>query len=126
MADIVNTLHVGLLADHPQAIPILKEWFEREWAPYYGPDGPGDANKDLLDSCSRDELPVTLVAISDGEVCGTASLKAESVTTHKHLTPWLAALLVAPKFRRLGVGERLIAAIEEKAKQLGFHCLYVG
>ena len=126
MADIVNTLHVELLADHPQAIPILKEWFEREWAPYYGLDGPGDANKDLQDSCNRDELPVALVAISDGEVCGTAALKAESVSTHKHLTPWLAALLVAPGFRRRGVGERLIAAIEEKAKQLGFHCIYVG
>jgi predicted N-acetyltransferase YhbS len=122
----VNTVHVELLADHPQAIPILVEWFEREWAPYYGPGGPGDAHKDLLDACRRDELPVALVAISDGQICGTAALKAESVSTHKHLTPWLAALLVAPRFRRRGIGERLIAAIEEKAKQLGFHGLYVG
>lgn len=126
MADIETTFRVELLADHLEAIPILRECFEREWAPYYGPDGPGDANKDLQDSCNRDKLPVALVAISDGEVCGTAALKAESVSTHKHLTPWLAALLVTPGFRRRGVGERLIAAIEKKAKQLGFRCLYVG
>ncbi len=60
------------------------------------------------------------------EICGTAALKAESVTTHKHLTPWLAALLVAPESRRRGIGEQLIAAIEEKASQLGFKCIYVG
>lgn len=37
-----------------------------------------------------------------------------------------AALLVAPKFRRRGVAEQLIAAIEEKFAELSFPCLYVG
>lgn len=126
MADMADALQIDLLADHPEAIPMLKEWFEQEWAPYYGPDGPGDAHNDLKGSCNRDELPIALVAILDGEVCGTAALKAESVSTHKHLTPWLAALLVAPGFRRRGVGEQLIAAIEKKASQLGFKRIYVG
>jgi len=126
MTDAANALKIELLADHTEAIPVLQKWFEREWAPYYGPDGPGDAQKDLADSCNRDELPLTLVAFHNGVVCGTAALKAESVTTHTHLSPWLAALLVAPEFRRRGVGERLIAAVEEKAKQLGFKCIYVG
>ena len=123
---MLNPLQIELLADHPEAIPILKKWFEREWAQYYGPDGPGNTNKDLQDSCSRDELPIALVAISNGEVCGTAALKAESVSTHKHLTPWLAALFVAPEFRRRGIGEQLIAEIENKAEQLGFKYIYVG
>ncbi len=126
MAGLANAPQIELLADHPEAIPILEEWFEREWAPYYGPEGPGDAQKDLLDSCNRDKLPVALVALSQGKVCGTAALKAESVSTHRHLTPWLAALLVAPEYRRRGVGKQLIAAIEKKARQFGFDCLYVG
>ena len=124
--DMANPLQIELLADHKEAIPILKEWFEQEWASYYSLDGPGNAYKDIHDSCNRDELPIALVAISDGEVCGTAALKTESVSTHKHLTPWLAALLVVPEFRRRGVGEQLIAAIEKKASQLGFKCIYVG
>jgi GNAT superfamily N-acetyltransferase len=123
---MTNALHVELLVDNPEALPILKEWFEREWEPYYGSDGSGDANKDLRDSCNRDELPIAMVAILGGEICGTAALKVESVSTHKHLTPWLAALLVLPEFRRRGVAERLIAAVEEKAKQLGFRHIYVG
>lgn len=123
---MVNTLQIELLADHIEAIPTLKRWFEREWAPYYGPNGPGDAQKDITDSCNRDKLPVSLVAISDGKVCGTASLKTESVTTHKHLTPWLAALLVTPTFRRRGIANQLIAAVEEKARQLRFNSIYIG
>ena len=122
----VLTLDVGTCFDDPEAFDLV----DSSDVPIVECDVPHDnevyANKDLQDSCNRDELPVALVAISDGEVCGTAALKAESVSTHKHLTPWLAALLVAPGFRRRGVGERLIAAIEEKAKQLGFHCIYVG
>lgn len=114
-----------LLADHPEALPLLKEWFEREWVPYYGPDGPGDATADLRESCNRDELPKAVVALFGGEVVGTAALKTESVSTYMHLTPWLAALLVSTEFRRRGIAERLIAAIEEKAHELGFHHLYV-
>ena len=121
-----SSLQIDRLADHPEAIPILKAWFETEWTPYYGPDGPGNAEQDLLRSCNRDVLPITMVALLEGEVCGTVALKHESVTTHGHLSPWLAALLVAPAFRRRGVGEHLIAAVEEGARQLGFAYLYVG
>lgn len=122
----MNTVEVELLADHPEALPSLREWFEREWAPYYGPDGPGDATTDLWESCNREKLPIAMVAIVDDEIAGTAALKAESVSTHKHLRPWLAALLVSPEFRRRGIAECLIAAIENKAQELGFHSIYVG
>lgn len=126
MTDSTLSLQIELLADHPEAIPMLQAWFEQEWEPYYGPDGPGNAQEDLWTSCNRDKLPITLIAVYEGEVCGTAALKVESVSTHKHLTPWLAALLVSPAFRRRGIGEQLIAAIEEKARQLGYKHIYVG
>ena len=122
----MNTLKIELLANYLDALPSLRDWFELEWAPYYGPDGPGDAARDLRESCNREKLPIALVAIFGGEVVGTASLKSESVSTHKHLTPWLAALFVRPEFRRRGIAERLITAIENKAQELGFHSIYVG
>lgn len=123
---MAKNVKIELLVDHPESIPLLKSWFEREWAPYYGPGGPGNAERDLRKSCNRSDLPLTLVAVFGDQVCGTAALKKESVTTHSHLTPWLAALLVDPEFRRRGVGEQLIAAVEETARGLGFSCIYVG
>lgn len=122
----MNTFRLELLADHPEVLRSLKEWFEGKWNPYYGPNGPGDATADLQESCNRDELPITVVAFLDDEVVGTAALKMESVSTHKHLTPWLGALLVKPEYRRRGIAELLIKEIENKAKDFGFHIIYVG
>jgi len=122
----MDNLKIELLADHPEALPILKELFESEWSPYYGSEGPGDAEKDLQESSSRKELPIALVAISDGKICGTAALKMESVTTYPELSPWLAAVLVAPAYRKQGIGEQLIVAVETLAKQLRYNEIYVG
>ncbi len=121
-----NDLRIELLPDHPEAIPILKSWFEEEWAPYYGSEGPGDARGDLRESCNRNKTPIGLVALLGDVVAGTAALKEESVTTYSHLTPWLAALLVGARFRRRGVAEQLIAAVEDTARQLAFSYIYVG
>ena len=123
---MANRLQIKLLADYPEAITVFTEWFEREWAPYYGTNGPGDAREDLMECLNRKQLPIAFVALLGDEVCGTAALKTESISTHRHLTPWLAALFVAPTFRRRGVGKQLIAAVEEKAFQFGFDCIYVG
>lgn len=114
------------LADHPQALDTLKLWFQQEWAPYYGPAGPGNARQDLEDCCNLNELPIGLQAIREQRGCGTAALKLESVTTHRHMQPWLAALLVDPQSRGSGVARRLIAAVEDLALVLGYPFVYVG
>lgn len=122
----MDKLKIELLADHPEALPILKELFESEWEPYYGVAGPGDAETDIKNSANRTELPIAVVAILDGYICGTAALKMESVTTYPDYFPWLAGLLVAPAYRNRGIGEQLIVAIETLAKQLGYKEIYVG
>ncbi len=122
----MDNLKIELLVDHPEALSILKELFESEWEPYYGEAGPGDAEKDIKESSNRTELPIGLVAIFEGNICGTAALKMESVTTFPDLHPWLAALLVAPEYRKKGIGEQLIISVEALAKELEFKEIYVG
>ncbi len=122
----MDKLRIELLADHPEALPILKELFESEWELYYGVAGPGNAESEIKESASRTGLPITLVAILDGNICGTAALKMESVTTYPDYFPWLAGLLVVPAYRRQGIGEQLIVAIELLAKKLGYKEIYVG
>lgn len=119
-------LKIAYLADHPEAIPMLKEWFEAEWAAYYGPGGPGCAGQDLLTYAGRDQLPVGLIAYVDGQLCGIAALKADSISTHTDLGPWAAAGLVLPPFRRRGIGTSLIGALEDVAKRLGYSTIYAG
>ena len=111
---------VALLGDHPEALPVLEQLFEREWADYYGPQGPGDARRDLLAYSNRDGLPLGLIAIVDGEPCGIAVLKAESIPALPHVSPWASAGLVAPGCRRRGIGARLIVALEAHARAMGY------
>ncbi len=119
-------LEIFPLADHPEALPVLKQWFESEWESYYGPTGPGDAEKDLLAYSSRSKLPIGMVAYLEGELCGIMALKAQSITTHSHLSPWAAAGLVAPPYRRKGIGAQLLVALEGIAKRLDYSRIYTG
>ncbi len=114
------------LADAVATIPLLTRLFIEEWGPYYGPDGPGDAEKDLHESCNRDDLPVALVALDDdGTVLGTAALKKESVGSELGLGPWLAAFYVPIEHRKRGIGSALVEAIENKARSFGFESIFI-
>ena len=119
-------LRISYLAEHPEAVPMLKQWFETEWTDYYGPAGPGDAEQDLIAYSSREKLPVGLVAFCEGQLCGIAALKPESISTHKHLYPWVAAGFVVPGFRRRGIGANLVSALEDVARELGYSTIYCG
>lgn len=113
------------LVDEPQAKPTVVQWFIEEWMPWYGPNGPGDAEADLAACGSREHLPICLVALKpDGTLLGTVALKDESVGSELGVGPWLAALLVGRDQRGKGVGTALIEAIEKQAKSMGFEALY--
>ncbi|MGH7255910.1 MAG: GNAT family N-acetyltransferase [Nitrospirales bacterium] len=117
-------LTIELLLDRRDAIPLLANWFVREWPEHYGRWGIKPAVDDLTACCHRDRLPLGLVAIQDGEICGTVALKPESVPAHKHLGPWVAALLVSPDHRGQGIGAGLLEAAVEQARELGVRKLY--
>ncbi len=113
---------IELISDHLEVIPTLTDWYQSEWEPYYGKDGPGDARADLESRCNRDELPIGLVAIENNQVLGTAALDLD-VTTD--LTPSVVGLLVAPAYRHQGIATALLNAAEELARQLGYRRIFV-
>lgn len=121
-----ENLKIIPLADDPEALPILKQWFEDEWKFHYGSNGPGNAEKDVKAYSNRSKLPIGLVGYLDGELCGMLALKKQSITTHSHLTPWAAAGFVVPQKRRKGIGAKLLFAIEGIARHMGYTKIYSG
>jgi hypothetical protein len=76
------------LAEHPECIPTLRDWFEREWPAYYGAGGVGNAEVDLRTFAQSAALPIGVVAFLNGELCGVAALKPMSIASRVNLTPW--------------------------------------
>ena len=113
---------LALLADRTGVIDGLVEWYEREWGPYYGPQGPGDARADLESRCQRRRLPIGFVAFQDERILGTAALGHDPATGK---TPSVVGLLVAPDHRRRGVASALIGFAESLARDLGHDELFL-
>jgi GNAT superfamily N-acetyltransferase len=123
---MLNGYSIEPLAQHRQAIPVLREWFEMEWPSYYGVGGQGSALRDLQAYANQGSLPVGVVVLRAGRVCGVAALKAESIPSHTHLSPWAAAGLVQPAMRGQGIGRLLLGGVEEQARKLGFARIFCG
>lgn len=116
---------IAFLIDRPSAIPRLAKLFADEWTPWYGPDGKGNAQADLVGCMNRDKLPIAVVVENeDGFALGTAALKHESLGSEFGFGPWLAAVVVDPEFRGCGIGSSLIQAVEELAQKLAFTRIY--
>lgn len=122
-------MHINLtiepLALHPEALPVLVSWYETEWPAWYG-SGRGNARHDLQAFSNQGSLPVGVVALQNGVVCGVAALKAESIPSHKHLSPWVAAGIVNPALRGQCIGLQLLLALEAQAKALNATHIYCG
>ena len=71
-------------------------------------------------------LPIALVALADGELAGTVSLIDNDDRNRRHLHPWLAAMVVAGRFRGQGIGTRLVQALLAQAARLGYRTVYFG
>lgn len=107
--------------------PQVADWLLSEWPDWYGPAGPGNLAMDIEDFAASDtSLPVGLVLLSESTPVGFGALKATSIESHGHLSPWAAAGFVVPALRGQGLGRFLLAAIVEHAGRLGHPYVYCG
>jgi len=127
---MTEDITIGLLVDHQECIPILSKWLYDEWTPLYhlydlnsAEDTANDLRSNYL---NRDKLPITFAAFYKGELAGTVSIDKDDFKDYKNLMPWLSALFVHEKFRKKGIGHKLIQVCENMAVQLGFKDIYLG
>src|SRR5207248_1254911 len=95
---MTNEIRIEPLANHREHLPMIVQWFEREWPAHYGANGQADAEADLQSYARNTELPVGVMAFCDGEPCGVATLKRDSIPSRSHLTPWAGVEQIAREF----------------------------
>lgn len=98
---------ISPLADLPDAIRTLANWFYDEWHIFDGRSVEVIATQ-LSENLNRDSIPITFVAHRGSELLGTISLDLSDLPSFDHLSPWLASLYVDAAFRGQGVGRGLV------------------
>jgi predicted N-acetyltransferase YhbS len=111
-------MEIGFLKDHQRWIPVIAEWFYREWGWFYPDLG-------FRARIHRNRLPLALVALDQGKVVGTVSLKIHDMDTRPQYSPWLASLYVCAQCRVQGVGRILLNAGIKEAQRLDLGQLYL-
>jgi N-acetylglutamate synthase-like GNAT family acetyltransferase len=118
-------MKIEYLADHPEVLPTLAQWQHDEWG-YLRLGDSVEARSARLQSYSqRDGVPLTVVALENGELVGSASLVRNDMETRPELTPWLAGVFVAPEYRRRGVGAELVSRVMGEAAAQKIPLLYL-
>lgn len=121
----MNMLTAQPLPLRTDLVPIVSHWMLTEWPDWYGAGGPGDLRADMAAfAASETRLPIGFVALNDGVPIGFCALKADSIESHKRLSPWVGAGFVLPEHRRHGVGAFLLQAIVGHARELGHRHVY--
>jgi len=120
-------LLIDYLAHHRAFIPEIAALSYREWMPLFEAAGISQAQLEtmLAERAVTDRIPITLVALLDGELVGTGSIKLSEPGTKPGLSPWLAGIYVKDAYRGSGAGAAIVRALERKAAELGIGSLYL-
>ena len=88
---------------------------------------PAEVRCTLAHSLNRgDRLPQTFVAVEDGQALGMYQLSMiDDLYCRPDLYPWLIDVYVAEPFRGRGVGRKVVRALMDRGRVLGYETLGV-
>jgi predicted N-acetyltransferase YhbS len=118
-------VHIGYLSDRPELIDALALGLLDEYREILPEETLETRRAKLRAHLNREALPIAWVAHDGDEAIGTAALRVCDLEGYERLTPWLGGVYVFPRHRRRGIGSALCAAVEEKARAMGFGRLYL-
>ena len=118
---------IHFLEEQTGFIPQLAAWCHAEWKDFYGGKTVEDVQAYFAANTSRDRLPISYVAVEEGQLCGTVTLDAEDLDLrgYEDVSPWLVCLYVEKAHRRRGLGRHLIQHALEEALRLKLSSLHL-
>jgi len=112
------------LADHPDHVPTVIRWWQTVWADRMGETD--QSEKTLLDSLGKNELPIHVLAMVDGEAVGTAALKDQELADlYPDNNYWLGSVFVDEAWRGDKIASALTEHIADLARQRSLPHLYL-
>ena len=115
---------IAYLADHPDTIPTLANWFRSQWPDYYAQQTQADTEQAFRSEALRDGLPLRLVAFHSDELVGTVVLRERGSETLPEFRPELGGLYVVASHRGRGVATELIRVAMNIARDQEYELIY--
>jgi GNAT superfamily N-acetyltransferase len=121
---MTHALRIRRLEVDEPAFDIVARW--RHDA-FFADDGtPFENLRDALRTWMRElGYETALLAEVNGSPAGSCLFVRKEIDAKHDLTPWLAALYVAPAYRKRSIGSALVRAIEQHARNVGCTELYL-
>jgi putative hydrolase of the HAD superfamily len=113
------------LADQPQLVPVLTDWFYDEWGQSNSDSSWERMRRNLGEQLNKYKIPLTIVLLRDSQPIASASLKIHEMETHPQYLHWLGGVFVKPECRQQGIGSRLVDHTAGEAKRLKVNDLYL-
>lgn len=116
-------MELKLLAEHPEAIPIIARWYADEWGHLSEANTFANMTKSLHTYLNTDKIPLMVLAIDKGEILGVSQLKFREMSIYPDKEHWLGGVYVAETHRGKGVAEQIVKSVIAIATTLGVHKL---
>lgn len=117
-------LEFAFLADRPELVPTVAQWWFDEWPR----DGArlDDLVRRLTSSLHKDTIPVQVIALDAGSVVGSAALKHHELEEqYPDLENWIGSVFVAEGARGKGIASALCARVIDLALRFRVPALHL-
>ena len=113
------------LADQPEALPVVAEWYYLQWGREHGMKSVKEAEEILTGYLNRDDIPLVILAREKGEILGAVQLKYYEMDIYPNKEHWLGGVFVPEKHRGRKIGRKLVKHATDIAKSQGVDILYL-
>lgn len=116
-------MQLKLLADIPEAIPVLARWYFDQWGSQIEGNSVEATCDRICEKLNRDRAPLHLVAVEDDVPLGAAQWKIREMEIYPEREYWLGNVYVSAEARGRGIASQLAEAIAQEARSCGVQVL---
>lgn len=118
-------MKLKLLADKPEALDTVSDWYYTQWASVFGKQSLQDVKDDLQKYLNTECMPLIVIALDGEKVVGAAQLKYYEMDMYPDYEHWLGGVYVHADYRGNGIAEKIILRILEKAREFDIETIYL-